>query len=44
MHHKTCPSCNRKSLRNIKGTNHLACEACNTTVFHEGNGYIEETF
>ncbi len=39
---KTCPSCGRDSMRNMKGTNHLACERCNAMLVHEGNGYVLE--
>lgn len=40
--HKECPSCGRDSLRNVEGTNHMRCEACDRGMFHEGNGFIEE--
>lgn len=39
---KSCPSCGRESVRNVQGTNHFVCEACDTNVLHEGNGFISE--
>lgn len=39
---KACPNCGRESLRNVTGTNHMSCPACNSMVVHEGNGYVLE--
>lgn len=41
---RSCPTCGRDSLRVMEGTKHFNCEACNTVIFHEGNGYVVEIF
>lgn len=39
---KACPNCRRDSMRIVEDRQ-FKCEACETVVFHEGNGFVVET-